>query len=98
VLHTVHEGFGAEKGFIDALIELELLESFTLDVDLDARSRFRVAGFYTINEDRVGELGGEALAALNARGYLQPIYMALASLSNIGELVNRKKRQRTELQ
>jgi len=98
VLHTIHEGLAAEKGFIDALLELELLESFTLDVDLDVRSRFRVAGFYTINEDRLGEFGGEALAALNARGYLQPIYMALASLSNIADLVNRKKRQRMELQ
>jgi len=98
VLHTIHEGFAADKGFIDALLELDLLESFTLDVDLDVRSRFRVAGFYTINEDRLGELGGEALAGLHAGGYLQPIYMALASLSNIGDLVERKKRRRAELQ
>ena len=93
LLHTIHAGFVAETGFVDALTEYELLESFTLDVELDDKSMFRVAGFFTIHEERLGTLDGEALHALNTRGYLQPAYMVLASLSNIRDLIARKNRR-----
>lgn len=96
VLHTIHEGFAAEQGFIDALVEYDLLESFTLDVELEDKSMFRVAGFYTIHEERLNRLSGEALNALNSKGYLQPAFMVLASLSNIRDLIARKKRLRAE--
>jgi hypothetical protein len=94
VLHTIHEGFAAEGEFVDALVAHDLLESFTLDVELEDRSVFRVAGFYTIHEERLSRLDGEALGALNGKGYLQPAFMVLASLSNIRDLIERKKRRR----
>lgn len=95
VLHTIHEGFAAEQDFIDALVAHDLLESFTLDVELEDRSMFRVAGFYTIHEERLNHLSGDALGGLNSKGYLQPAFMVLASLSNIRDLIERKKRRRT---
>jgi hypothetical protein len=96
LLHTIHEGFAAERGFIDALVEYDLLESFTLDVELEDESAFRVAGFHTIHEERLNRLSGEALNALNSKGYLQPAFMVLASLSNIRDLIARKKRRLEE--
>jgi hypothetical protein len=96
-LHTVHEGFVAEQGFIDALVKYDLLESFALDVELEDGSMFRVAGFHTIHEERLNQLDGETLHALNSKGYLQPVFMVLASLSNIRDLVERKKRRQAEL-
>jgi hypothetical protein len=47
-------------------------------------------GFYTINEERLKELSAEALQALHQRGYLQAIYMAIASQSNIRHLLQLK--------
>ena len=96
LLNIIHEGFSAEQGFIDALVEHDLLESFTLDVELEDRSMFRVAGFHTIHEERLNQLSGEVLNALNSKGYLQPAFMVLASLSNIRDLIARKKRLRAE--
>jgi hypothetical protein len=93
LLHTIHAGLSAERGFIDALVEHDLLESFTLDVESGDGSVFRVAGFYTIHEERLGRLGGDALHALHSKGHLLPVYMALASLSNIRDLIERKRRQ-----
>lgn len=90
VLRTIHDGVERDVAFIDRLLELELLESFTLDVELKDGAKYRMAGFYTINEEKLGELGGEALARLNQDGYLQPIYMAIASLSNIRDLIERR--------
>jgi hypothetical protein len=66
-------------------------------VELEDKSMFRVAGFYTIQEERLNLLSGEVLDTLHSKGYLKPVFMVLASLSNIRDLIERKKRRRAEL-
>ena len=90
VLRTLHDGLEAARGFSAALLELELLESFVIDIELDDGSQNRLAGFYTINEERLAKLNGEQLARLHDVGYLQAIYMAVASLSQFRALIDRK--------
>lgn len=90
LLLAIHQGMAGLPGFLHALLENELLESFTLDVELDDGSQNRLIGFYTINEDRLQALSGEAIAKLHQAGYLQSIYMVLASLSNFRMLIDRK--------
>ncbi len=92
VLRTIHDGLETSKGFIEALLHLELLESFVLDVELDDGSQNRLAGFYTINEERLAALEPEQLGRLHEVGYLQAIYMAVASLSQFRGLIDRKNR------
>ncbi|NIA54313.1 SapC family protein [Massilia sp. TW-1] len=92
VLRTIHDGLAASRAFVTALVELELIESFVLDVELDDGSQNRLAGFYTINEDRLAQLSADQLAALHAKGYLQAIYMAVASLAQFRALIQRKNR------
>ena len=53
-----------------------------------------VSGFYTINEDVLRKLKGEHLELLNERGYLEAIYMAIASMTNIPALLEKKNQQR----
>lgn len=93
VLRTLHDGLEAARGFFAALSELNLVESFVLDVELNDGSEHRLEGFYTINEDRLRELPGEVLARLAQAGYLQPIYMAIASLSQFRGLIERRNRK-----
>jgi hypothetical protein len=78
------------KGFFDTLVELDLLESFVLDAQLYDGSEHRLSGFYTINEEALKELTGEQLERLNKRGYLEAIYMAIASMANLPLLLERK--------
>lgn len=92
VLRTIHDGLTASRAFVAALVELELIESFVLDVELDDGSQNRLAGFYTINEDRLAKLTVEQLARLHDNGYLQAIYMAVASLAQFRGLIQRKNR------
>jgi hypothetical protein len=66
--------------------------SFVLDVELDDRSQHRLTGFYTINEERLGALDAPTLERLHQAGYLQAIYMALASLSHFRDLIERRNR------
>jgi hypothetical protein len=92
VLRSIHDGLETSKTFIEALLHLELLESFVLDIELNDGSQNRLAGFYTINEERLAALKGEQLARLHEAGYLQAIYMAVASLSQFRGLIERKNR------
>ncbi|HET9448262.1 MAG TPA: SapC family protein [Steroidobacteraceae bacterium] len=92
VLLTIHQGLEAVPAFTDALLQHQLLESFVLDVELNDRSQHRLAGFYTINEERLGALDAGALERLHQAGYLQAIYMALASQSHFRDLIERRNR------
>jgi hypothetical protein len=90
VLLALHQGLEATPAFIQALQAHELLESFVLDVELNDGSQNRLAGFYTINEERLAGLPGSALQALARAGHLQAIYMAVASLSQLRALIDRQ--------
>jgi hypothetical protein len=94
VLLAIHTGLQGAARFTAALLEHELLESFVLDITLDDGSENRLAGFYTINEERLAALDGPALEGLQRAGHLAPIYMALASLSNFRTLIDRKNDKR----
>ncbi|MGB6137337.1 MAG: SapC family protein [Shewanella sp.] len=93
MLEIIHHGLIDSQRFIDALIEHELLESFTLDIELDNGKKHQMIGFYTINENTLAELSADALAKLHQQGYLQAIYMALASQSKVRDLLNLKNAQ-----
>ena len=89
-LRAIHEGLEGAVAFAAALTEHKLLESFVFDITLGDGSQHRLNGFYTINEERLNALDGKALEKLNKAGYLQPIYMVIASLSNLRALAERK--------
>ena len=92
MLLALHEGVRATPAFIDALLQHALLETFVLDIELDRGEQFRLGGFYTIHEERLRALDAAALATLNAAGHLEAIYMAIASLAHLRDLIDRMNR------
>jgi hypothetical protein len=92
ILHLIRQGHERNRPFADMLLGMDLLESFVLDVQLDDGSEHRMSGFYTINEESLKGLTGDDFVVLNNNGFLEPVYMAIASLSNIPGLVERKNR------
>jgi hypothetical protein len=89
LLLAIHQNLGATEHFIGALLQHDLLESFVLDIQLNDGSQNRLAGFYTIKEERLLDLNGATLERLNRAGHLQAIYMAIASLSHFRALIER---------
>jgi hypothetical protein len=89
-LETLHHGITDAKQFSLQLLALELIESFVLDVTLDNGQPHSLHGFYTINEPRLAQLSGEQLAQLQQAGYLEAIYMMLASQSQFARLISFK--------
>lgn len=91
-LLSIYQGLQTIPAFVAALLENALLESFVFDIELDDGSQNRLAGFYTINEEKLSALGDDTIARMHKAGYLQAIYMVLASLSNFRALIERKNR------
>ena len=92
VLEKLHRGLQHGSGFIDTLLKHELLEQVTLDLTFNDGTKQSLQGFYTIAEDRLFQLKGDVLESLNQAGYLQPIFMAVASLSRMRDVIERRNR------
>jgi hypothetical protein len=92
VLGALDQGIEATPAFIAALLEYNLLESFVLDIEFRDGAQHRFAGFYTVQEERLNQLDGAALSKLHQRGYLQAIYMVIASFSQFRALIERAKK------
>ena len=93
MLDELDQGYRASEDFFVALERYDLLEPFFLDVELKNGSKHRMAGYHLINEDKLRELEPGAIAELHDEGHLMPIFMALASLSNLSGLIARKNRR-----
>lgn len=93
MLNQLDVGLADSVGFYDALERYQLLEPFALDIALDDGSDHRLVGYHLIDEDRLQRLEPGALAELHRDNYLMPVFMALASLSNVPDLVARKNRR-----
>jgi len=91
VLKTIHDGHSDSADFFQALEELELIEPLTMKIDITETSTHNLTGLYTINEEKLPQLNAAALESLHSKGYLQHIYMILASMPNITSLINRKR-------
>ena len=90
MLESLYGGLQQNKRFIRALLDQDLLESVTMDITLNDGSRNSLLGFYTINEEKIADLSAETLHLMNRNDILMPLFMALASLSNIQRLIVRK--------
>jgi hypothetical protein len=89
MLATIHQGLAATNPFIAALVEHELLESFVLDIQFRDGAQHRLTGFHTIREEKLANLAPEALGKLHQKGYLQAIFMVIASLAHFRDLIER---------
>jgi hypothetical protein len=92
VLLTIHQGLEAAPPFIDALLQHDLLESFVREVELEGRTHPRLTRLNKIKEVRHGKQAAGALERMHKTGYLQAIYMAIASLSHLRDLIERRTR------
>ena len=89
-LLALHHGLQSNAGFVAALLDFGLIEPFTLNIELNDGSHNQLAGFSTINEERLAALDGEALARLHQSGHLLAAHLIVASLTQLRELIERK--------
>jgi len=93
ILQAINEGVVESEAFVEDMLKYDLLKSFTLEVELNSGSKHKLEGFYTINEENLVNLDGDALADLSGKFFLPAAYMVVASLSNIRKLIEKKNQR-----
>jgi len=88
VLSALHGGLQDTPVFFAALTELNLLVPFRVEFP----DGTRLSDYLAIDEERLAALPADRLERLNQAGYLEAIYMAIASLSQLRNLAARKER------
>jgi hypothetical protein len=93
MLETLRLADEMSKRFVNILLELDLIESVTMQVELNDGSQHELVGYYTINEEKLHAIKGEPLEMLHREHYLESIYMILASMTSFRTLVEKKNQQ-----
>ena len=88
-LEDIQFGHQMNEDFIDALLEFDLIESVAMEIELNDGSKRQLLGLYTIDEERLAQLDGDALAKLHEKQYLLSAYMVLASLGRFRVLIDK---------
>lgn len=93
LLEQIYEGLVHCKDFVAALREHELIEAANFDITLSDGSNNQLLGFQVLNEEKVRQLPGDVLEDFSKRSFLMPMFMILASMANMRELISRKDRK-----
>ena len=93
LMESLHGHAQQLPAFIKVLTDHQLLEPVVLDIQKVSGELGRLTGLFTINEERLAALPGEALSTLARDGHLLPIYMQIASLAQLPMLAERASRR-----
>ena len=87
-------GMERTKVFIATLLNLKLIQPVDIDLAFDDGSKRSLQGLYTIDTEALRNLPDAAALDLFRRGYLQLIYLMIASMKQIPILARKKPRPR----
>jgi len=90
MMETLHQGMEDARRFVDQLLELQLLEPVTMEMKMDDGQPHQLIGFYAVHEEKLAALTSDQVMHLQQQGYLQAIYMTLASQAQVMRLLRLK--------
>lgn len=88
MLESIDVGHQQNTLLVNALEKHDLMEETTIAITLQDGSNFELVGFSTISDSKFRTLSADALKELNEENLLLPITMIIASMSNLGNLVD----------
>ncbi|ALO35508.1 hypothetical protein CMT41_12885 [Colwellia sp. MT41] len=92
-LKTLHDGSQLSQQMFAAFLKNDLIEAVALNIELNNGEKISLQGNYTLNEEKLAKLSGDALNELHSSGLLRLAYFITASLGNIQRLVDLKNKQ-----
>ncbi|GGD47646.1 SapC family protein [Pseudoxanthomonas indica] len=93
VLRGLRDGLEAATAMYAAYDALGLIQPMNLELQLDTQHRVSLAGLHGIDRDRLAALDADQLHGLHRSGYLEGVYLLLASLHNLRRLMAEKQRR-----
>ena len=93
-LQGIHQGLAVSKAMFEAFNAMQLIEPVNVEIKFNDEELYNLRGLYTISEERLAQLDGDALFKLNRAGLLQGAFLVIASLNNVKKLIDMKHRRR----
>jgi len=90
-------GQAATDAFVQALVDLRLVEAIDISLKFDDGENLRLDGLYTVSLDAIAELDDPSVLSLFRRGYLQLAYCIAGSLRQVTLLANRRNARLADL-
>ena len=94
VMRGINDGLAYNKAMFFAFTSLGLIEPLKLEIKLDAETQYELLGLHTISEQKLNSLSAEDLHRLHRSGFLYGAFLVLASMNNLGRLIERKLRRK----
>jgi len=93
VLAELMAGIDTARSLLGQLEAHDLIEPVQIRGRLADGTEFAPGGLYTIHEQRLHNLSAESIVELHRAGHLEQIYLVIASLQRVADLVSRKNRR-----
>jgi hypothetical protein len=93
VLRNIYTGMDVARPMFAAFDALGLIQPVVVEIKLSETQQYALPNLYTIEQDRLAALDGEALERLHGAGYLRLAFLATASLGNVARLIELKNRR-----
>jgi hypothetical protein len=93
LMRELRPGLERTRIFVSTLMTMKLIEPVTIDLGFDDGTKRQLIDLYTIDQPALRSLPDVAVLDLFRRGYLQLIYLMIASLKQIPVLAQNKNRR-----
>ena len=94
ILNSLNVGVAASQSMFAAFTALDLIEPVKLEIKMTESETYNLLGFFTLSEQKLAALDGEALHRLNQAGFLHSAFFVVTSLTNVKKLIDLKFRRR----
>jgi len=91
ILEGIHSGVETSKAMFAEFEHFNLIEPVKVEVKVSEEEHYDLVGLYTISEERLRALDGDALVRLNRSGLLHGAYLVLSSMNNMKKLIDLKQ-------
>lgn len=90
VLGGLSEGHAVSKAMFAAYASMDLIAPVELEVKITGAEPVNLAGFYTLEREKLAALDSAKLHQLHQSGFLHGAYLVLASHGTLNKLIERK--------
>ena len=90
VLATIMDGMELSNSMFEAFEHFGLIAPLTVDITLNNGDKLQIGGHYTICEETLNGLSHSQLGELHRQGFLQAAFLVVASMGNLGKLIEMK--------
>ncbi|UDF04120.1 SapC family protein [Asticcacaulis sp. AND118] len=93
-LRTIHQGVEINAAMFAALQAEGLIAPVEIAIRLDDTTEYKMPGLFSISQEALSSLSGEALERLNRAGFLSLAFQVVASMGNMARIIELKNRKR----